>query len=524
MYMLKAAIIQCLVLVCYRTLMHRDTFHRMVRFYFMYGIIFSYIAPFIRFDFRILPPLQNNVPQIFRNIQPVVIQDIPVVNPVVETPAWWTQYSFADILTVMLFAGMIIMLIRFVIQYLSLVFLKVSRKQKYKTYSILNTDVPIKPFSFGKRIYINPKLHDAKELDEIIRHELVHVHQYHSIDLIVSIINRSILWWNPFVWILSKDIRNNLEYIVDSEMLQHGFDRKHYQYHLLNISQLAYSNGMANYFNLSNLKKRIEMMNKEKTQSVHKMKWLLLVPVAALILLSFNVKRAIATNVNLAVISEMIEPEPLNDETVQKNDSVVMESKRAVRKNTTAIVSSGADTSTNLTGKKVSVTAFFVRGITFGADDKNAPLMLIDGVESSDDDLSRLSTDDVASFSIMKNATATTIYGERGANGVILVITKKGEKESSKSGTNLIDNINSIKHLDSQEIRELSESEVKNLRLRGGDNPLVIIDEKESNQNELTKLEHNEIESISVLKNDAAVKYYGEKGKNGVIIVVSKKD
>jgi TonB-dependent SusC/RagA subfamily outer membrane receptor len=735
----------------------------------MGGIIFSYIAPLIRFDFRILPPLQNNIPQIFRTIQPVIIRDIPVANPVVEIsqPEWWTLYSFADILTVMLFAGMIIMLVRFIIQYLSLVFLKVSRKQKYKTYSILNTDMLIKPFSFGKRIYINPKLHDAKELDEIIKHELIHVHQYHSIDLIVATINRSIFWWNPFAWILSKDIRNNLEYIVDSEMLKYGFDRKRYQYHLLNISQLAYSNGMANYFNLSNLKTRIEMMNKEKTQSIHKMKWLLLIPVIAVILLSFNVKRAIAINMNFAVISEMIEPEEtLNDEhsdsvadikeaqqlqnltdtieskkTVRKNDNVVIVShgtekdsahyvglkkfeslslamksnnddapankwrqqkklkisgnkiitkfnvatevhdgspklsdleedseidffirgiyqdfnnpvffidgreaeKKEVQKlkssevesfsileNDYAIEKYGekakngvilvtkkhnvfknneivgvlsstseADTSTNLVqdgdfiirgiyqgdsgnplvfidgrvaekkevqklksdevesfciikeddaikkygeqGKngvilitkkgssdnsveKEGNKGFFIRGITnFGVDDKNKPLVLIDGVESNDDDLSRLSENDVISFSIMKDASTTDTYGERGANGVIVITTKKGEKKASKPETNSIGNINSVKHLDSPEIRELSENKIQNLISRAGNNSLYVINGKETDEKEMQKLNINDIDSLIILKDDAAIKVYGQKGKNGVVIVYHSK-
>nr|WP_068891610.1 TonB-dependent receptor [Pedobacter panaciterrae] len=68
---------------------------------------------------------------------------------------------------------------------------------------------------------------------------------------------------------------------------------------------------------------------------------------------------------------------------------------------------------------------FFVRGITtFGAN--TSPLILIDGVELSTVDLARLQTDDIETFSIMKDATATSLYGARGANGVILVTTKKG--------------------------------------------------------------------------------------------------
>ncbi|WP_431607199.1 SusC/RagA family TonB-linked outer membrane protein [Parabacteroides goldsteinii] len=73
--------------------------------------------------------------------------------------------------------------------------------------------------------------------------------------------------------------------------------------------------------------------------------------------------------------------------------------------------------------------SFFIRGITtFGAEAKKDPLILIDGIELSTDDLARLNTDDIASFSIMKDATATALYGARGANGVISVTTKEGRE------------------------------------------------------------------------------------------------
>ena len=74
---------------------------------------------------------------------------------------------------------------------------------------------------------------------------------------------------------------------------------------------------------------------------------------------------------------------------------------------------------------------FFVRGVTsFGY--AKSPLILIDNIEVSTADLSRLQPDDIESFSIMKDATATALYGSRGANGVILVKTKEGQAGTMK--------------------------------------------------------------------------------------------
>ncbi len=75
---------------------------------------------------------------------------------------------------------------------------------------------------------------------------------------------------------------------------------------------------------------------------------------------------------------------------------------------------------------------FFIRGVTSFGTGKVDPLILIDGVEMTTGDLSRLTTDDIASFSIMKDANATALYGARGANGVVLITTKEGREGSMK--------------------------------------------------------------------------------------------
>lgn len=75
---------------------------------------------------------------------------------------------------------------------------------------------------------------------------------------------------------------------------------------------------------------------------------------------------------------------------------------------------------------------FFVRGITTFGSNTN-PLILIDGIELTSTDLARLQTDEISSFSIMKDATATALYGARGANGVILVTTKTGTNGPAKA-------------------------------------------------------------------------------------------
>src|SRR5690606_37058426 len=85
--------------------------------------------------------------------------------------------------------------------------------------------------------------------------------------------------------------------------------------------------------------------------------------------------------------------------------------------------------------------SFFIRGVTtFGAGKKD-PLILIDGVELATDDLARLNPDDIESFSILKDASATALYGARGANGVIMVKTKEGREGKAQLSLRLENSI-----------------------------------------------------------------------------------
>ena len=77
---------------------------------------------------------------------------------------------------------------------------------------------------------------------------------------------------------------------------------------------------------------------------------------------------------------------------------------------------------------------FFIRGVTTFNSNARGPLILIDNVELSANDLARLQPDDIASFSVLKDATATALYGSRGANGVMLVETKRGHKGEMQVG------------------------------------------------------------------------------------------
>jgi len=193
--------------------------------------------------------------------------------------------------------GSIICLAHFIIQLLS--FKKVTANAKLVS-SVFNIKLyhlerDIMPFSFGNAVYVNQTKHSVSELDDIIKHESVHVHQQHTMDVIFAEIICILNWYNPFVWLMKNAIKQNLEYLADDTVLKYGADKKSYQYLLLKVT--GYSPlQIVSSLKISSLKQRIFMMNKTRTSKKHLLKLLLALPIVAFMMLAFR-------NTNSTVIS-----------------------------------------------------------------------------------------------------------------------------------------------------------------------------------------------------------------------------
>ncbi|MEA4983698.1 MAG: M56 family metallopeptidase, partial [Paludibacter sp.] len=100
-------------------------------------------------------------------------------------------------------------------------------------------------------------------------------------------------WFNPASWLLKQEIRQNLEYLADNKVIESGFDTKSYQYHLLQLSYQTPDLNLTNKFNISPLKKRITMMNQQKTSKAGILKYLLIIPLGLVLIVSSNAETLI---------------------------------------------------------------------------------------------------------------------------------------------------------------------------------------------------------------------------------------
>lgn len=267
----------------YRWMFAKDTFFHTRRF-----LLWSFWLVAISFPFWDEWLWIHEPAQVMRNVLPV--DDwvtLPNVLVVADHPAathghfsWWMAYGLVALL----------LFLRFFLRIGSLVYLYIcTDHQAVGGFTICHLKSPGGPFSFFRWIFVYPPSHSESEWREILIHEQTHACQWHSLDILFAECMTCLLWFNPFVWLLQKEIRDNLEYLADDSVLQAGCDRKCYQYHLLGLStspQAAahlYSN-----FNVSSLKNRIRMMNKQPSKRIEKVKLLVWLPLIALLLTFSN--------------------------------------------------------------------------------------------------------------------------------------------------------------------------------------------------------------------------------------------
>ncbi|NDW18010.1 M56 family peptidase [Dysgonomonas sp. 216] len=261
LYVLKVNMAIMLVYGFYYIFLRKDTFFNLKRAYFLGGITISLVYPFVIFDL----PSSYSPSEI---VQALVYQITLSPVEVVHNQQASQLFGVRQIISMVLLLVSVVLLIRLIIQCLSIIYLVIKYNNRRQIISEVEffdlNDREIAPFSFFKWIFINKEKHEPTELEEIVLHEKVHARQYHSMDVLICEMLCVLFWWNPMVWMLRKDLRLNLEYVVDNNILLNGIDAKQYQYHLVKLS-FGKNTAVVNNFNVSQLKKRITMMNKERT-------------------------------------------------------------------------------------------------------------------------------------------------------------------------------------------------------------------------------------------------------------------
>lgn len=301
-YILKVNVAIVVFYFLYRILFNRDTFIEVRRIFLLTVLFLSFVYPFITLSSW----LENREP-----LQVVMIDyaDFFVVTATPETAAE-PFVTLENVLWSVYLCGLSFFIFRITFQFVSLLRMMVRGKRvEWNGKQIIALSEKTAPFSFFGWIFVNPALHEAKELEEIFIHEHTHVRQGHSWDMLAGEVLCVFFWFNPAAWLVRYEIRQNLEFLADKNVIKSGYDPRNYQYHLLRLSYQSVATQIVNNFNVSQLKKRIIMMNKKRTSRLGLIKYALLLPVTGLLVLSGSTQ-AIARVAREAIV-EYVEEVPV---------------------------------------------------------------------------------------------------------------------------------------------------------------------------------------------------------------------
>ncbi|MDD2314284.1 MAG: TonB family protein [Proteiniphilum sp.] len=284
-YIIQVNCALVLFYLLYATVLKSDTFLTIRRFYFISSIVFSLVYPCF-----VVPGLTDVLRFSVEEPSAVgtaVFIEEPTFAMVAEGQAEEAEpfhIPWRALLGIVYMVVTLFFIFRFLWQLASIFRIRLKSKKiivsGIEVYDLKNN---LTPFSFLGMIFINSEMHSEKELAQIIIHEHTHVREKHSLDVMLIEILLLFSWWNPFVWLLKREMAMNLEYLADNEVLREGVDSKDYQYHLLRLTYHETAVQIVNNFNVSQLKQRIMMMNKTKSSTLQLAKYLLILPLVLLL-------------------------------------------------------------------------------------------------------------------------------------------------------------------------------------------------------------------------------------------------
>jgi len=260
-YLLEANLYLVLFYGFYRMVLQKETFYILNRYYLIISSLVAFIIPFLQVGF-----LSKEIIV----VEESVYQQIKVEQPLLNTE---NILLFLYALVVLMFISKIALGFRHIFK-----LLKKQNKKVENGITIIELTNTKTAFSFFNMLFIDPEL---PQKDTILRHEMAHIHQKHSFDILFFELIRSLSWFNPIAHLLKNDIKLIHEYLADEETTNNGIEKYEYALFLIQNSYGEQNLQLTNQiFNTSILKRRISMLNQKKSAKWARLRLLLAIPLA----------------------------------------------------------------------------------------------------------------------------------------------------------------------------------------------------------------------------------------------------
>ena len=502
-YILKSSVCLVLFYLFFRVLLSKETFHRFNRVALLGVLFLSLLIPFI----EVTTNHQVEVQQTMLTIEQVLLMAEMEPATVDATGGVAVHevasLSWIEILLLVYLSGIIFFACRNLYSLIRLFRLIHSgKREKLENGTTLVVhEQEIAPFSWMKYIVISRK--DLEENGrEILIHEAAHIRHRHSIDLLVADICIFFQWFNPGAWLLKQELQNIHEYEADETVINEGVNAKEYQLLLIKKAVGTRLYSMANSFNHSKLKKRITMMLKEKSNPWARLKYLYVLPLAAIAVTAFARPE----------ISERVE----EISAVKVNDLA-------------AIVQEKVLQDTVKVSKDEKKDALVVTGVKSKEEEEIVIFEVVEQMPEYPGGMSALQkylSEKIAGSPMKGKAGGRVMVGftvaETGKIKDVRVLQSDEaslNQEAERIVSEMPDWIPGKQRGRPVPVKYTVPIRFGNIRFAENKQPLIFADGKEISMDAMEKLDPSTIESFSVLKDSASIKVYGKRGANGVILV-----
>ena len=266
-YLIKFIVLSFLFWGFYRLILDEQKNLVFNRFYLISSLVLSMVIPMITISYVI----QDTTPALSPIIYPIVsnLEQSPAESSIIYWHEWiaWMYVSILSILALRFLFHLLILLYKS----------RTCERSHFQGTPVILTKQEHFPFAFMNYIFVDKNAFINNQLDHrIFIHEIAHIRQGHSWDILFVELMKVVFWFNPILWIYKNEIKMNHEFLADNEVIKTQDNIENYQYLLLSLANLGLPTPsiLSNHINYSITKKRLEMMF--KTRERHDMKWRML--------------------------------------------------------------------------------------------------------------------------------------------------------------------------------------------------------------------------------------------------------
>ncbi|HEX2866788.1 MAG TPA: M56 family metallopeptidase [Ignavibacteriales bacterium] len=275
-YLIQSSVSFMLFYLFYMARLKKETAHNLNRIYLLSAGIFSITVPLFRFSL----PAGDAGRTFTLYLKPVLAGS--------STKAADSGFDLSIFLWITYLTVSAVLLVRFLWRLYQISKLgDYDRPVIIQGHKTILLDEGHSPFSFFKTIFLPKKNLEDPNLSTLIIHEEAHIKSLHSLDIILFEAITILQWFNPFVYLMKKELLAQHEFIADTEVINNGTDTTEYKTTLLAFAFRPGGNSMTNNFN-SLIKRRFEMLAKEKSPKTAKLKFLLSFPLVLLVMVFFG--------------------------------------------------------------------------------------------------------------------------------------------------------------------------------------------------------------------------------------------